>query len=456
MRDTVEGAMATAEIAYSAPPAVREPRLRTMFAWTLAGNVIYAACQWGMISVLAKMGTTVAVGQFALALAITAPVFMLTNLFLRGIQATDARNEFSFGEYFTLRGIGTVLGLGAILLILLFYRRDTISWGVVLFVSAAKSVESFTDVISGLLQKHERLDQVAISMMLKGIFSVAAFSLAFVYWHSVVFASAAMAVTWLAVFLAYDVSVAGKLLRSGDRYLTWNREALIKLAKLAAPVGIVMGLVSLNANIPRYAVEHYRGSSELGIFAALAYLVVVVNLIVNALGQSAIARLSRSFSEGNLRHFRSVLERMSFIGLGVAGLGMLFALAFGRVVLRLVYGAVYASHLNLLLLLLGISGVTAVASFLGYGMSAARRFREQLPVTVVSVVICAVSAYALTPRWGLMGAAAAILLSVVSQIAGSFFVLRAAFRHAGSLSAENLVPNTTCSPLTILGRGTPE
>jgi O-antigen/teichoic acid export membrane protein len=449
--------MATAEIACSPATAVREPRLRTMFAWTLAGNVIYAACQWGMISVLAKLGTTVAVGQFALALAITAPVFMLTNLFLRGIQATDARNEFSFGEYFTLRTIGTVVGLAAIALVLLFYRRDTISWGVVLFVAVAKSVESFTDVIAGLLQKHERLDQVAISMMLKGITSVAAFSLAFYYWHSVVYASAAMAVTWSFVFLSYDVRVAGKLLQAGERYFTWNRAALVKLTKLAAPVGIVMGLVSLNANIPRYAVEHYRGSGELGIFAALAYLVVVVNLIVNALGQSAIARLSRSFAEGNLQLFRTVLERMSIIGLGVAALAMAFAFAFGGLVLKLVYGAVYASHLDLLLMLIGISGVTAVASFLGYGMSAARRFREQLPVTIASVVTCAVSAYALTPWWGLMGAAVAIFLSVIVQIVGSFFVLRAAFREAGTLAVEDTMATTVaCGSLTMLSGKTTE
>ena len=426
--------MATAEFACPPAAAIRQPRLRTMFAWTLAGNVIYAACQWGMISVLAKTGTPVAVGQFALALAITAPVFMLTNLFLRGIQATDARNEFSFGEYFTLRTIGTVVGLAAIALILLFYRRDTIAWGVVLFVAVAKSVESFTDVIAGLLQKHERLDQVAISMTLKGLSSLLAFSLAFYYWHSLVCAAAAMAITWTVVFLSYDVRVAGALLQTGDRYFTWNRDALIKLTKLAAPVGIVMGLVSLNASIPRYAVEHYRGSGELGIFAALAYLVVVVNLIVNALGQSAIARLSRSFAEGDLRHFRIVLERMSFIGLGVAALGMAFGLAFGSMVLRLVYGPVYASHLDLLLMLIGISGVTAVASFLGYGMSAARQFREQLPVTIVSVATCAVAAYLLTPGWGLMGAAVAILLSVVAQIVGSFCVLRAAFHQAGALA----------------------
>jgi hypothetical protein len=48
--------------------------LRMNFLWTLTGNVFYAACQWGILVVLAKLGTSQMVGEFALALAITAPV----------------------------------------------------------------------------------------------------------------------------------------------------------------------------------------------------------------------------------------------------------------------------------------------------------------------------------------------------------------------------------------------
>jgi O-antigen/teichoic acid export membrane protein len=159
-----------------------------------------------------------------------------------------------------------------------------------------------------------------------------------------------------------------------------------------------------------------------------------------------------------LHHFRIVLQRMSLLGIAIAAVGILAALVCGRTALRLVYGPVYASHLDLLLMLVGISGVTAVASFLGYGMSAARRFREQLPVAVASVVTCAISAYVLTPRYGLMGAAAAILLSGLAQIAGSIFVLRAALHHAtaSSIPTQRIVPTSAGGPLTALSTGAPE
>lgn len=60
---------------------------------------MYTACQWGMLSVLSKLGTPQVVGQFALALAITTPIVFFFNLQLRIVQATDARSEYAFSDY---------------------------------------------------------------------------------------------------------------------------------------------------------------------------------------------------------------------------------------------------------------------------------------------------------------------------------------------------------------------
>jgi hypothetical protein len=88
--------------------------LRSNFAWVLAGNVVYAACQWGMIVALAKLGSTLMVGQFSLGLAIATPVLMFTNLHLRAAQATDARRLYSFAEYLQLRSVMTLAAIAAI------------------------------------------------------------------------------------------------------------------------------------------------------------------------------------------------------------------------------------------------------------------------------------------------------------------------------------------------------
>ena len=45
--------------------------LRRNFSWTFAGNAVYAACQWGMLVVLAKLGSPEMIGQFTLGLAVS-------------------------------------------------------------------------------------------------------------------------------------------------------------------------------------------------------------------------------------------------------------------------------------------------------------------------------------------------------------------------------------------------
>ena len=93
------------------PEKLSIPRLslRKNFSWTLAGNIIYAACQWGMLIILAKLGSAEMVGQFALGLAITAPIIMFADLNLRHVQATDAQEEYHFRDYLGLRLITTSL-----------------------------------------------------------------------------------------------------------------------------------------------------------------------------------------------------------------------------------------------------------------------------------------------------------------------------------------------------------
>jgi O-antigen/teichoic acid export membrane protein len=78
---------------------VKKASLINNFSWALAGNVVYAGCQWGMLMVLAKLGSTEMVGRFALGLAITAPVITFVKFDLRAIQATDIQGIYSFRDY---------------------------------------------------------------------------------------------------------------------------------------------------------------------------------------------------------------------------------------------------------------------------------------------------------------------------------------------------------------------
>src|SRR5712671_3691040 len=80
-----------------------DKRLRSDFTWVLAGNVLYSACQWGIVVALAKLGSPEKVGEYAFGMALTAPIVLFANLQLRALLASDVEGRFSFGQYLTFR-----------------------------------------------------------------------------------------------------------------------------------------------------------------------------------------------------------------------------------------------------------------------------------------------------------------------------------------------------------------
>ena len=405
-------------------PARMAPSLRSNFAWTLTANVVYGGCQWAMLSALAKLGSAAIIGQFTLGLAISAPVFLFTSLQLRSVQATDARSEARFADYFSLRLLATGAGLLAIAAMLPFVASSWQVRAVILLVSLAKSIECMSDVTAGLLQREERLDRVAASLMMRGIAASSLFALAFARFHSLVLAVAGLCLGWLAVFLFYDLPNTRALLERGDGFFRCDRQGLRRVLFLSLPLGWVATIASLTVNIPRYVLQHERGFAEQGIFASLAYLVVAINLVVVALTQSVTTRLAFMYATGEHKRFKSVILRLSALGAAITGVGVPLSFLVGRPLLTLVYRPEYGEHVGLLALLVATAGVSTTGTFLFCAASAARAFRVQVPVYLLAMMTAGAGAILLVPRLGMIGAALALLLAAMVVVAGGLVIMR--------------------------------
>ncbi|MBH8562370.1 oligosaccharide flippase family protein [Nostoc sp. CENA67] len=409
--------------------------LRRNFSWTFIGNAVYAGCQWGMLVVLAKLGSPEMVGQFTLGLAVTAPVIMFTNLQLRTVQATDAKKQYFFSDYLGLRLTSVALALLIIVVISLSggYRWETSL--VILLIGLAKTFESISDVFYGLIQQHERMDRIAVSLMIKGSLSLLLLGIGVYISGSVLWGAVGLVFAWAIVLFSYDIGSGLLILKQRSKLQpSWQLKTLTNLVWLCLPLGFVMMLISLNTNIPRYFIEHYLGERELGIFAALAYLMVAGGMVVSALGQSASPRLAKYYAVGNYIAFRTLLLKLVGIAALLGGTGVLIAVIGGRHVLTFLYRPEYAEQTNLFTWLMVVAGINYISSFLGYGMTAARYFRIQMPLFSTVVTISAIACLWLLPRMGLIGAAIALIIAAIVQVVfSSVVIIHALHKHPQSI-----------------------
>ena len=418
--------------------------LRANFSWTFVGNVINAGCWFAMTIVLAKLGSPEHLGQFALGLATTAPIFMFASLRLRDVQATDAKQEYRFGDYFALRLITTAVSLLVVVGIVSvsgFQREMAL---VILATGCSKAIENISDAFYGLFMRHERLDRIAKSMMLKGPLSLLGLGVGFYLTNSVFWGVIGLAIARATIMLSYDLRNAILTLNPSSKRIStiipkewprprWNAKILGRLVWLALPLGFVTMLISFTSNIPRYFVEGYLGSYQLGIFAAIASFQKVAPTVVQALGRSASPRLAKYYSANEAGAFRQLMFRLIGIGVLLGGAGILVALVLGRQILTLFYGPAYALP-GLFGLLMLAAGIDYIATMLLFVITSARYFKIQLPLQLLTTGAVAIACYRLVPSAGLSGAAMALIIGNLCRAGGSLVVAwhaqRALHRHS--------------------------
>jgi O-antigen/teichoic acid export membrane protein len=153
---------------------------------------------------------------------------------------------------------------------------------------------------------------------------------------------------------------------------------------------------------------------------------------VTAVGQALSPRLARQVAAGSVEGFRKLVARAVLTSLTLGVGGAVAALVIGRPVIALLYTAEYADDAVALALLALGGGVTFAASFAGFAMTAARRFRAQVPVFLAVVLATTAASLTLVPAYGLRGAMGALLLGAAVQLVASLWVVRGALGASGS------------------------
>lgn len=419
--------------------------LRGNFSWTFIGDGTYNACQWAMLAVIAKLVAPAKVGEYSLALAITAPVIFFACLNLRQVQATDTHRTHSFGEYFGLRIIMlafTVLVFAGIIGVIRPGKEAAV---VIALVALAKLFDMVSDSMYGLMQQNERMDYISISRITQGILQLTIMAVVFYLTRSLIWATLTVAIGSGLVTAFYDIPMAARIanhvahdngaaLPPPGHWLavlkpSWQAPSLWTLGRLSLPLGFVSVLGMLNVNIPRYFVQDYSGASELGIFSAMWSMLHPIGMVTGSVIQSVMPRMARYYVE-SLHQFKRIVLILLSMAVFSGLLGVTLAHFFGRQVLSAFFRPEYASHPITFQWMMVAAGMIYVTAVLNGATNAARSFKLQPFVFSGAVSINTLVCYLLVPHYGVLGATWAYCCGSTVTMLGFALVTIAAVRSA--------------------------
>ncbi|MEK4510571.1 oligosaccharide flippase family protein [Paenibacillus sp. FSL K6-2524] len=386
----------------------------------LFGNITYAGAQFVIVILLNKFGSPEIVGQYSLGLAVTAPIFMLSHLHLRSVLIVDTSGKYVFGDFLGLRLVTTAIAFTVAAGFCIISGFDWKTALVIFFISLYRIVESVSDILLGIVQKQERLDQISISRAAKGLFSILIFTVVFIPTQSLILSLFVMILGWLGITTFYD---ARKARAFTSLVPIFNKSTLRQLLIVSSPLGIVLALMSLNTNIPMYAISYFKGEYDLGVYASLSYMIVACNVVVTALGEAITPRLARWHAAGRHKEFVSLLSRMIVMGLGMSAIACVIGWMFGKQLLTLLYSTDVAQEIGLFRWLLVSTLLVFVSSYLWYAITATGNYKAQIPLFLCTAVTNGIACLLLVPAYGVIGAAMGASLGLFVQMIGSVVVL---------------------------------
>jgi O-antigen/teichoic acid export membrane protein len=298
-----------------------------------------------------------------------------------------------------------------------------------LLLGCNQAVVMVADMYQGVMQKQERMDLLSISNVIQGGASlIAAVGMATLT-HSIFWVVLGMLIARSLVLFLYHIPQAravqaesgstrpGPLVTRSAFLLGMNASRLWRLARTALPLSVVALLINLHLHIPRYFLAG-SGEDAVGYFAAIASLASMPDLVIAALGQSAVRQLAVRYASSQ-RDYLVLVGRLLAIGALLGLIGVAAAMILGRPVLALLFRPEYAESANVFVWLMAARMALNVQSFLGYAMTAARWFKLQVWTYGLMLVSLFIAAWVLIPGWGSLGAAWATLVSACITVAAT-------------------------------------
>jgi O-antigen/teichoic acid export membrane protein/peptidoglycan/xylan/chitin deacetylase (PgdA/CDA1 family) len=198
---------------------------------------------------------------------------------------------------------------------------------------------------------------------------------------------------------------------------------------------VVIGLMG-DRTIEVLLLKAFATSDAVGYFAIAGALTKgATYLLAGALSSVLLPSMSRAFGRGGAGSVVRILQESMrfywFIGVAIAGLGLVFAPG----AVRLLYGAQYEAAIAAVTVNLMVSGFVLIAAAFNAFQTSSDHQGDRIRIVVMTLAVNAVVALALVPAFGLGGALGSLAITRAASVCLSWWFARRVERIEMPLSA---------------------
>lgn len=388
---------------------------KSNFIWNMLGSGIYSVASMILTFFTIRIMGADDGGIFSIALTISQMLIYIAYFEMRTYQVTDAKNEYSFKEYFSTKVI-TCLMMVIISAGYIFIKSYDAYKALVIFLMCIyRLIDGMADVFESQFHKDGRLDIAGRSLAYRTIFSVAVYFISlFLTKNLIVSLIIAILAAVIGLFIC-DVAVYEMF--DSIRF-EFNGKTTFKILKACFPLFLGVFLWTYILSASRVAVDDVMSSEAQAYYQVLFMPVSVINLFAGFLFRPMLTKLTDLYRDREYGKFFKIIMELVIVMIGITVVCIGGAYLIGIPVLQIIVNLDLKKYRGLFTFLIAAGGVNAIAFIWYYVLTI---FRSPKIITA-GYIVAAVMAYIISPvfvkKHGLYGAGTSyfIVVSVLNLI----------------------------------------
>lgn len=378
--------------------------------FNLIGQTSSAFWQWVLtIWVLRTFGTE-ELGKYTYILSIVSPFLLFSNFQLRNRLSAQSELLKKIRSFLRLRVVTIVSSL-VLSAVLIFISDKSVGAALIISVLLVKALESWSEILFGVLQAEDKLRIVGTSLVLKSALAIVL--MAGAWFFRLNLPSYFLMVFVIHAFIIYTVEwkSAGVIKTNIEPSLPPVK--LLRQDKFLVSLGLMAWLTSICGNWPRYILKHSWGLNELGIFSSCFAIYAALSILINSWLQSSLAQLGKS----KLKQERTQL--LSKLGIEILAFHILIGLLlipFRERILAMMFGSTLGIDLSNIILLLVLSLMAAFSTLFSYFLIATGHMSSQWLIMIGSNIATLACGLVFIPVSPLNGALYSLLSGILIQV----------------------------------------
>ena len=179
------------------------------YLWNTIGVSINSFISLLYLIIVTRFNGLNHVGVFSFVFSFSLIIYAITSFGGRIYQVSDV-DEFETTHYFSFRFISSLVGIIIALLYIILFDSFDNRFLLIVFWLLIRIIESFSDVIYGIFQRHHRIDLVGKSLVIKNVINLLVFLFLEYTTKNVLFSTIGVFVSTFIIFVLFDYVISLK------------------------------------------------------------------------------------------------------------------------------------------------------------------------------------------------------------------------------------------------------